>query len=80
MFFPLHSVPQKSSVLNGVQCPACYAENNGHCEAVLLNCTGAETRCVHVEGTGMHTSKPFLFSFLNGAVCWLSIAVTNSAA
>ncbi|XP_011384148.1 protein RoBo-1-like [Pteropus vampyrus] len=44
-------VPQKSSVLNGVQCPACYAENNGHCEAVLLNCTGAETRCVHVEGT-----------------------------
>ncbi|XP_076994127.1 protein RoBo-1-like [Tamandua tetradactyla] len=44
-------VSPKSSVPNGIRCPACYVEDDISCDPVLLNCTGAETKCVEVFGT-----------------------------
>ncbi|XP_073911485.1 protein RoBo-1-like [Castor canadensis] len=42
---------QKPSNPNGIECPACYTENDMFCDSVLLKCTGAETKCVEVIGT-----------------------------
>ncbi|XP_012871049.1 PREDICTED: protein RoBo-1-like [Dipodomys ordii] len=43
---------QKSSVTNGVECPACYAERESSCVPAPLKCTGTEKSCVEVTGTG----------------------------
>ncbi|XP_054947234.1 putative uncharacterized protein MSANTD5 [Physeter macrocephalus] len=43
-------VPQKSPNPNGIKCPACFNVNDFSCKPVLLNCTGAETKCVNVIG------------------------------
>ncbi|XP_015980040.2 protein RoBo-1 isoform X2 [Rousettus aegyptiacus] len=64
-------VPRKSSVLNSVQCPACYTENNSLCEAVLLNCAGAETRCIQVNGTGPAKPTPWPTHPEPGVLRWL---------
>ncbi|XP_048213624.1 protein RoBo-1-like, partial [Perognathus longimembris pacificus] len=45
--FPLF---QKSSDTNGIECPACYTENDNSCVPTPLKCTGAETKCVMVTG------------------------------
>ncbi|XP_012516742.1 PREDICTED: protein RoBo-1-like isoform X3 [Propithecus coquereli] len=44
--------PQKSSDSNGITCHACYSETDIACTTAPLTCTGAETKCVEVIGTG----------------------------
>ncbi|XP_051037500.1 protein RoBo-1 isoform X2 [Phodopus roborovskii] len=39
-----------SAQQNGVECPACYS-NDDTCNTVSLKCTGVETKCVEVIGT-----------------------------
>lgn len=56
-FFSLYPVPQQSLVPNGIRCPACYNENDMSCDPVLLTCTGTETKCVTVTGSGMDTAR-----------------------
>ncbi|CAO2643230.1 Protein RoBo-1 [Lemmus lemmus] len=54
-----NSVPKRvsrSTLLNGVECPACFSDN-GTCNPVSLKCTGEETKCVEVTGTGMSPSS-----------------------
>ncbi|XP_012516731.1 PREDICTED: protein RoBo-1-like isoform X1 [Propithecus coquereli] len=48
--------PQKSSDSNGITCHACYSETDIACTTAPLTCTGAETKCVEVIGTGVDTS------------------------
>ncbi|XP_034360939.2 protein RoBo-1-like [Arvicanthis niloticus] len=40
-----------SSDPNGVECPACYSEDD-RCSPVSLKCTGEETTCIKVTGRG----------------------------
>ncbi|XP_052051759.1 protein RoBo-1-like [Apodemus sylvaticus] len=45
------SLTPLSSEVNGVECPACYNEQNQTCPTTTtLKCTGAENKCVEVTG------------------------------
>ncbi|XP_069850198.1 protein RoBo-1-like [Dipodomys merriami] len=57
---------QKSSVTNGVECPACYSEKESSCVPAPLKCTGPEKSCVEVTGTGTKDGETSLEFFGKG--------------
>ena len=71
--FFLHSVPQESSVPNGIKCPACYNVYDVSCDPVLLACTGTETKRVEVIGIGTTISTGFLVFIFSKDISVLDI-------
>ncbi|XP_053867465.1 phospholipase A2 inhibitor gamma subunit B-like [Malaclemys terrapin pileata] len=45
------TVPRANTTLNGLHCPACYSVFTHHCSEEIIDCTGAQTQCVHISGT-----------------------------
>lgn len=50
----------RSSEINGVECTACYSEQNKTCSTITtLKCTGAERKCLEVTGTDQSSNLIF---------------------
>ncbi|XP_053429321.1 protein RoBo-1-like isoform X2 [Nycticebus coucang] len=64
-------VSQKSSDLNGVQCPACYNENDPSCTPTTLACRGTEIKCVQVIGTAQKSLILFAMGCATESACGL---------
>ncbi|XP_044846595.1 phospholipase A2 inhibitor NAI-like [Mauremys mutica] len=45
------TVPPADPKPNGRRCPACVAVLSAQCNEGIIDCTGAETRCIEVAGT-----------------------------
>ncbi|XP_005313558.1 phospholipase A2 inhibitor gamma subunit B-like [Chrysemys picta bellii] len=45
------TVPPADTTLNGLRCPACYSVFTHHCSEEIIDCTGAQTQCIHISGT-----------------------------
>ncbi|XP_067397676.1 phospholipase A2 inhibitor gamma subunit B-like [Emydura macquarii macquarii] len=45
------TVPPANTTLNSHQCPACYSVFSHHCTEEIIDCTGAQTQCIHISGT-----------------------------
>ncbi|TFJ97443.1 complement C1r-B subcomponent-like [Platysternon megacephalum] len=45
------TVPPANTTLNGQHCPACYSVFSHHCSEEIIDCTGAQTQCIHISGT-----------------------------
>ncbi|CAM5112631.1 unnamed protein product [Eretmochelys imbricata] len=43
-------VPPMNTIPNGLQCPACYAENSYQCSENTVSCTGVQTQCFDIAG------------------------------
>ncbi|XP_026518603.2 phospholipase A2 inhibitor subunit gamma B-like [Terrapene carolina triunguis] len=48
---PQVAVPPANTTLNGLHCPACYSVFTHHCSEEIIDCTGAQTQCIHISGT-----------------------------
>ncbi|XP_077706109.1 protein RoBo-1-like [Canis aureus] len=72
-------VPQKSSVPNGIKCPACYNVYDISCDPVLLACTGTETKHVEVIGIDSPIFMIFAMGCATETVCNLrNINILNN--
>lgn len=60
---------------NGLECPACYAEDSLICVSAPLKCTGAETKCVVVTGTGEGSHTLFGMGCATESACDLEMLV-----
>ncbi|CAM2113843.1 unnamed protein product [Caretta caretta] len=43
-------LPPMNTIPNGLQCPACYAENSYQCSENTVSCTGVQTQCFDIAG------------------------------
>ncbi|XP_075763764.1 phospholipase A2 inhibitor gamma subunit B-like [Pelodiscus sinensis] len=67
-------VPPANTTLNGQSCPACYSVFSHHCNEEIIDCTGAQTRCLHVSGT-VKTGQSTIMTTMKG--CATESACTN---
>ncbi|XP_047587775.1 protein RoBo-1-like [Lutra lutra] len=72
-------VPQKSLLPNGIKCPACYNVYDISCDPVLLDCTGAETKCVEVIGIDGYIFMIFAMGCATETACNLkNVTILNN--